>query len=415
MRTLYKFLRAGVVSALFVQVGFAQKENVGIGTTKPDQSAILDLSSTNKGLLMPRVSLQQRNSIQNPANGLIVYQTDMLSGFYYYDGKEWKSVGAETTQNSVADDFNWGLTGNSITTASNFLGTTDAQPLRFRTNNAENMILSTDGLLSITPNGIGKKVTFYDGGNPINHYGIGVSPFQLNYHTLADGSHVFYSGGNNGNGTPVMKLNSFSLRNLELTGNIYATSSTTAGPTIFPLAGKSTVASKNAAFKVENDNGGFVEFGVGGSSTVFSNTSYFYSPQPNFEIHAGGNPAKMRVVNNGVVVIGSNVDNVPVTGAYKLYVETGILTEKLKVALKSDAANWADYVFDKDYKLMPLEDVEKYTKEHKHLPNVPSANEITKEGLDVAQVSKMFMEKIEELTLHVIELNKKIKELESKK
>ena len=123
----------------------------------------------------------------------------------------------------------------------------------------------------------------------------------------------------------------------------------------------------------------------------------------------------MRVTNNGVVVIGSNVDNIPVAGSYKLYVETGILTEKLKVALKSDTNNWADYVFEPNYKLMPLEEVEKYTKVNKHLPNVPSADEITKEGIDVAKVSKMFMEKIEELTLHIIELNKRIKQLEEQK
>ncbi|MFD0878372.1 hypothetical protein ACFQ1A_29675, partial [Massilia pinisoli] len=67
-------------------------ENVGIGTTKPDRSAILDLSSTSKGLLIPRMTLAQRGKITNPASGLMIFQTDYVPGFYYFDGSEWKSM-----------------------------------------------------------------------------------------------------------------------------------------------------------------------------------------------------------------------------------------------------------------------------------------------------------------------------------
>lgn len=64
---------------------------VGIGTTAPHASAILDLSTTNKGFLAPRMTSSQRNAIPSPANGLLVYQTDGTPGFYYFDGI-WKSV-----------------------------------------------------------------------------------------------------------------------------------------------------------------------------------------------------------------------------------------------------------------------------------------------------------------------------------
>ena len=64
--------------------------------------------------------------------------------------------------------------------------------------------------------------------------------------------------------------------------------------------------------------------------------------------------------------------------------------------------------------MMSLEDVEKFTIENKHLPNVPSAATMVENGLDVGQTSKMLMEKIEELTLYIIDLNKKIKALEAK-
>ena len=93
-------------------------------------------------------------------------------------------------------------------------------------------------------------------------------------------------------------------------------------------------------------------------------------------------------------------------GNYSLYVENGILTEKVKVALKN-TTDWADYVFDKDYELMPLNKVEAFVSEHHHLPGVPSAEEVKKSGIDVATMDAKLLEKIEELTLHMIELEKK--------
>lgn len=65
---------------------------VGIGTTNPDGSAQLDINSTNKGLLMPRMTAAQRTSISNPAVGLLVFQTDGSSGFYYYTGSSWYNL-----------------------------------------------------------------------------------------------------------------------------------------------------------------------------------------------------------------------------------------------------------------------------------------------------------------------------------
>jgi hypothetical protein len=109
----------------------------------------------------------------------------------------------------------------------------------------------------------------------------------------------------------------------------------------------------------------------------------------------------------GRLTIG-NVSSTP--SGYKLYVEDGILTERLKVAV-SGTANWADYVFAPDYKLMPLEDVEAFVKENKHLPNVPSADKMVETGIDVATVDAKLMEKIEELTLYMIDMKKEINTL----
>ncbi|WP_395632900.1 beta strand repeat-containing protein [Flavobacterium sp.] len=113
--------------------------------------------------------------------------------------------------------------------------------------------------------------------------------------------------------------------------------------------------------------------------------------------------------SNGKIYLGSTAVYPNATGNYRLFVEGGILTEKIKVALRS-SANWADYVFANDYKLMPLNEVEAFVKTNKHLPGIDSAEQLAKDGIDVAQMQSKQMEKIEELTLYIIDQDKKIAE-----
>src|SRR2546423_10091938 len=69
---------------------------VGIGTSIPASSALLDLTSTSRGFLTPRMTTAQRNAISSPATGLLIYQTDGARGFYYYDAG-WKPVTPATS------------------------------------------------------------------------------------------------------------------------------------------------------------------------------------------------------------------------------------------------------------------------------------------------------------------------------
>jgi hypothetical protein len=100
-------------------------------------------------------------------------------------------------------------------------------------------------------------------------------------------------------------------------------------------------------------------------------------------------------------------------GNYRLYVEGGILTEQVKVALKN-SAGWADYVFAQDYHLPTLADVKSYIQTHKHLPKVPSAETLAAEqGFELGKMTVIQQEKIEELFLYVIQLDEKLKKLEN--
>jgi len=118
---------------------------------------------------------------------------------------------------------------------------------------------------------------------------------------------------------------------------------------------------------------------------------------------------QMSILDNGKVAIGSVNSN---SNNYKLFVEKGILAEKVRVAVKN-SGDWADYVFEENYDLNSLEEVETFVTENKHLPNVPSAEEVNKNGVDMAEMDATLLRQIEELWLHTIKLNERIQELEA--
>jgi hypothetical protein len=82
---------------------------VGIGTTTPDASSALDITSTTKGLLIPRMKAAERDVISAAATGLMIYQTDGTVGFYYYNGISWAEVAATSATYSIGDVVNGGV------------------------------------------------------------------------------------------------------------------------------------------------------------------------------------------------------------------------------------------------------------------------------------------------------------------
>jgi hypothetical protein len=114
-----------VVSILYSTLIIAQ--SVGINTTTPDASAILDIKSSTKGMLIPRTSTTSRLAIVNPAKGLMLYDTTTGS-FWFHNGSSWDQLSAGSNT--------WNLAGNAGTDpATDFIGTTDNQSLHFKVNN----------------------------------------------------------------------------------------------------------------------------------------------------------------------------------------------------------------------------------------------------------------------------------------
>ncbi len=113
------------------------------------------------------------------------------------------------------------------------------------------------------------------------------------------------------------------------------------------------------------------------------------------------NGVRFKVLGNGYVGIGT------ATPTYMLCVNGTIRAKEIIVN-----TGWSDFVFAKDYRLMSLKELEKYINTNKHLPEIPSAKEVEENGVQLGIISSKLLQKIEELTLYIIEQDKRIEKLE---
>lgn len=81
--------------------------------------------------------------------------------------------------------------------------------------------------------------------------------------------------------------------------------------------------------------------------------------------------------------------------------------------IKVEAANWPDYVFEKNYKMQSLSELEAFVKENNHLPGIPSKSEVQEKGISLGEMNRKLLEKVEELTLYIIELKKEIDQVKN--
>lgn len=495
-RLLTLALAMGSLGALAQQSG-----NVGIGTKSPDPSAILDLSSTTKGLLLPRMTQSQRDAIKNPVAGLIVFQTDKAIGTYLYNGTTWLPTSARLGE--ATSTGSWEKQGNVID-GTDFIGSTNAASLTFKVNNERSGLIDFGYGNTLFGYRAGIAITPLDGNTGVNNLAQGNQAMQattIGSYNVALGGASLYSNVTGSYNTAIGFTSLFSniasgntaIGALALYKNTSGGSNTSMGQEsmYFNTTGsfnmaygtyalnKNITGDANSALGFEairNNTSGHRNIGLGsqalfsnqsgsenvaiggragysstsGSRSIFlgfragefemnSNMLYisnsetanplikgsFDTNYPWVKFNVKAAPGSPTPTTTGYLAIG-DFDTAPAgagagglglpssftAGAYRLYVQDGILTEKLKVALRN-SSDWADYVFAPDYKLAPLEEVETFIKANNHLPNVPSADEMANNGLDVSKTSAKLMEKIEELTLYMIELNKEVKALKT--
>ncbi len=360
-------------------------QSVGIGTNTPNASAQLDLTSTSKGILVPRMTQTERNLIAAPATGLMIYQTDTSPGFYFYNGSAWVQMATGSSSNY------WNVNGTSIhnnntgsvgiNTATPEAGTrlhvfgpsliAGAGPLKLRDDAAtggggrilfENITgIPTHQFQHLGTNLYIQKIPASSHDWVMNNEGF----VSMGRSTANARLHIDRGGSAN---TEVLRLEGANVQ-MTLTEN-----DTIKG--FFTLTGNDvkigTVASNDLGRMVMRVNGA----------------------------------DRMYVHPDGKVSIGTSAT----AAGFLLNVRGKMIGEEVRVQLQ---ANWPDYVFQKNYSLRSIPELAQYINEKKHLPGIPSAEEM-QGGQDLGEIQRRMMEKIEELALYIIQLEKRIAEIEKK-
>ncbi|MES2275706.1 MAG: hypothetical protein V4592_06775 [Bacteroidota bacterium] len=261
--------------------------------------------------------------------------------------------------------------------------------------------------------------TFNYAGNTVHHYGLGwysdsdASAYGAMAYLSAFGGIKFFTGGafkavldingNLGIGTtiPLAKLQ-------------VGTSTSNTGSSISMIGGAASGGAVNALSLVNSATAA-----TGNEVNMTFHTAGNYSPtakisaiaesaQPVTDLafstysSVTGLTEQMRILGNGYVGIGTS------TPHEALSVNGTIRSKEVKV----EAANWPDYVFKPTYALPSLSWVKAYIDQYQHLPDVPSAQQVAKEGLELGEMNKLLMKKLEELTLYLIQQEQDIRELQ---
>ena len=183
------------------------------------------------------------------------------------------------------------------------------------------------------------------------------------------------------------------------------------GVTSAPVSRLQIVDGANASYST---NGYLVTGGLDGANIVMDNNEILARNNggvADLFLQQDGGDLILCANENGAVGIGL-LTGASIPAGSLLAVDGKITCEEVLVKLSE---NWPDYVFARDYPLTPLSEVKSYIEEHQHLPGIPNAATIHDEGIELGEMQRIMMEKIEELTLYIIRLEEKVQLLELKK
>jgi hypothetical protein len=157
--------------------------------------------------------------------------------------------------------------------------------------------------------------------------------------------------------------------------------------------------------------GGYAGFNSLGSNNVYIGNQAGYSETGSDKLYISNSSTNALIYGDFAthqLLLGvPNATGYVFKGSRTLNVMGGILTDSIRVALSNQ---WADYVFDENYKLKPLHELEQFIAVNKHLPNIPNAQEVKEKGINLAEINVKLLEKTEELTLYIIQQNKQIEQ-----
>ncbi len=343
-----------------------------------------------------------------------------------YDGLEQRWIVLSNNKAGGAVSGGWGLNGNSGTNPANdFIGTTDNQPLVIRSANQtiaefqygfpSNNYIGTNfqrtgiGMIGTGAPAHTLEVGLADlAGGSQGVFGIRGTNYMshFNYGAAED---VYIRGGKAGSKIVLNDLSGLGNVGIGISDPLYKLHIKSATEQAVKIDGQNSLV-------LFHDQATDVQYGFlrAWTSSPFNPAGY-HGLEMGVPPSGVGEPAKrllfstnfairMVVMENGNVGIGTN------NPTNKLSVNGNIRSKEVIV----ETANWPDYVFENSYPLKPLAEVEEYIKAHNHLPGIPAATQLETEGLHLGDIQKKMMEKIEELTLYIIQQQKEIDALKLK-
>jgi hypothetical protein len=309
----------------------------------------------------------------------------------------------------------WNTIGNAGTNpATNFIGTSDNKHFRIRTNNQVRMTVDSAGRIGIgtlTP-GYMFEVKNTLSASPVSltsdfSTSANVQTQYVSSRNIGTGGSISARfeamGGGGGSNTGIIAyaqdgstntgISTSVITNTGQTGyGIYASAYGNGTNYAAYLAGKTYISDRLLIGTT--------------SATAKLNLQNTDTALTTFKVYAnGGN--RLIVDGKGRVMIGTTT---PANG-YALSVKGKVICDELKVELST---SWPDYVFGKNYKLLSLEEVESHINEFNHLPGIPAAAEMEANGISVGEMQTKLVEKVEELTLYIIQLKKEIETLKQR-
>jgi hypothetical protein len=495
-----------LIAIIFPAVMLAQSVSINADATAPDSSAMLDIKSDSKGLLMPRLTTLQRTSIAGPALGLTVFDKNTYS-YWIYRGDingGWVELLNSLDKHWNKTDIhvfntNSGNVGIGTNTPASKLTINDINPVIGMLNNGLavghiqadgfDMKIGTHpdnpvGDIIFQPKGI-DRVTITETGklgigtsaptallsiNSSNNEPPGLDLYENNVRKsyMNSGTNNLILGTDFDNATGTIRFQTRGADRMTINPSGYVgigtntpSSELTVNSSVNTAIQLQRFGSNRGFVKLENndmilgpislgalrvstnginrmyvDNNGNVgigtteststfltigENGIGRSGVTFlgtiNNTErgnlFFTNSGGTFNCYEGDftirtNGIGFKLFEDGNFAMGGTTK----ATNYRLSVHGKIIgTEVTAMAI----ANWPDYVFSDNYKLKPLAEVKNFIAVNKHLPNIPAASEIEKNGIPLGDMSKRLMEKVEELTLYIIGMQEQIDALKKNK
>ena len=373
-----------LIAFIFPVMLFAQSVAINNDASQPDITAILDIKSNTKGLLIPRLTTAERTAIASPAVGLTVFDSNTAT-YWIFRG----DLNGSWVELMHSLDKHWDRTGTNV----------------FNTNSGNVGIGTNNPTEKLTINATNPAIRFTN------------ANVEKGYLENSGNNVRLGTYGTNSLGNLVFTIRGSDKMIIDPNGNFgIATSSP---------SGKFQIASGYEASLVSH---GYLMLGFESSTNLVMDNNEIMArsngaPSQLYLQNEGGNVTigdptyfnsshKLGVEGNMVVTGGLRIGTTTSPGGYKLAVDGKAICTELIVRT---VPNWPDYVFAGDHKLTSLDEVEEFIKKNNHLPGIPSAKTIEANGISVGEMQKMQMEKIEELTLYIIELKKEMALLKNRK